>query len=189
MTDDEELVQSAVRNAVSMNVTRNIELATAEKFLRPYNARFATTFRVTESSDAPDIRCRDDTGRTLNLEIGMTQDEPWVIQALLHRSKGEPFLKRLQAEVELVSQGKRDPTARPPELDGAIGAAVRVINKKLVNDYGACCALVVRDASIQGWSWDQELDKIRAGLNLSRQPFDKGIWIVPLWNNTIFQVA
>ena len=64
-----------------------IERATAEGFLRLYNKETGNTFVVTGVGDAPDIKCQDNQGKTLNLEISLTEDRPRDIQAALGRSE------------------------------------------------------------------------------------------------------
>jgi hypothetical protein len=62
------------------------------------------------------------------------------------------------------------------------------IQEKLNKDYGQNVALVVRDTSPLDWEWDRVLDQIRSKLNLSRNPFDKGIWIISYSKDRIFRV-
>ena len=70
-----------------MKEKERIEKATAEGFLQLFNGHYNTTFDIVKLTDAPDVRCQDANGDTLNLEITLTQDQDQDIQALLGRSK------------------------------------------------------------------------------------------------------
>ena len=67
--------------------------------------------------------------------------------------------------------------------------AMNRIQPKLSKDYGANVALVVRDASPLPWSWEDVIDDIAACLDLSRNPFDKGIWIISASSNRIYKIV
>jgi len=62
------------------------------------------------------------------------------------------------------------------------------IQKKLNKNYGENVALVVQDASPLDWEWDRVTEQIRNRLDLSRNPFDKGIWIISYSKDRIFGV-
>lgn len=60
------------------------------------------------------------------------------------------------------------------------------ILQKLQKDYGSNVALVIRDSSPACWDWDSVVDQIRNMLNLSRNPFDRGIRIISFRKDRIF---
>jgi len=51
---------------------KDIEKATAQGFIKLYNAKMRTTYRIIDHSDSPDTRCVNSDGNKLNLEITMT---------------------------------------------------------------------------------------------------------------------
>jgi hypothetical protein len=59
-----------------MSEKHAIERETAEGFLLFYNQIFGTDFKVVEMADAPDVRCADSLGNSLNLEVTITEDRP-----------------------------------------------------------------------------------------------------------------
>jgi len=171
-----------------MDEKKDIEKATAECFIKLYNSQMGTSFSKVEQQDFPDIHCKDDQGNTLNLEIVLTEDRPNNIQALLGRSndKSSESLKQFNKDVR---NGKRNPLERTSCLQGNVmDMIVSRIQEKLNKDYGQNVALVVRDTSPLDWEWDRVLDQIRSKLNLSRNPFDKGIWIISYSKDRIFRV-
>jgi len=85
-----------------------IEKGTAEGFLALYNQHFSTDFQIVEMSDAPDARCVDSMGNTLNLEITTTEDRPGDIKALLGRSSSRS-LEALRAHLDRVARGNELP--------------------------------------------------------------------------------
>lgn len=91
-----------------MSEKQAIEKATAEGFLVLYNQLQGTDFRIVEMSDAPDVRCKDSHGRTLNIEITSTQDRPGDIKAILGRSNSRS-LESLRAHNERVARGEKQP--------------------------------------------------------------------------------
>lgn len=171
-----------------MDEKKDIEKATAECFIKLYNSQMGTSFSKVEQQDFPDIHCKDDQGNTLNLEIVLTEDRPNNIQALLGRSndKNIESLKQFNKDVR---NGKRNPLERTSCLQGNVmDMIVSRIQEKLNKDYGQNVALVVRDTSPLDWEWDRVLDQIRSKLNLSRNPFDKGIWIISYSKDRIFRI-
>jgi hypothetical protein len=62
------------------------------------------------------------------------------------------------------------------------------IQSKLSKDYGSNAALVVRDSSPLDWDWNLVTDQIKNMLNLKRNPFDKGIWIISYSKDKIFRI-
>ncbi len=155
-----------------------IEKATADAFIALYNSRCRTSFSVSEYSDAPDIRCKDADRNVLNLEITLTQDREGDIPSALDRSDHrsvESFLKH-RAEVKA---GRADPFDRVSCSSDVTARMVSAIQSKLQKDYGPNVALVVRHVSGSGWSWEKHVDQIVGGLNLDRNPFDMGIWVIP----------
>ena len=159
-----------------------IEKTTAEKFLTFYNAQMGTSYSIVELSESPDIRCIDSDGNKLNLEITLSEDCNGDIQSLLGRADHRNIdrsIEGLRAHQERVKQGKESIFDRVSCLSGNSGSMMIMrIQKKLTKAYGPNTALVARDTSGVDWDWNSVIDDIKAQLNLSQNPFDKGIWIL-----------
>ncbi len=165
-----------------------IEKATADAFIELYNSEMGTSFSIIEYSDAPDIRCQDSEGNKFNFEITLTEDRPKDIQANLGRSDHRS-LEALKKHLKDVNAGKADPLDRVSCLQGNVTAMiVSRIQLKFKKDYGKNAALVIRDVSPVGWDWDMVIDKIKSCLNLERNPFDKGIWIITYRKDKIYRI-
>lgn len=52
---------------------------------------------------------------------------------------------------------------------------------------GLNVALVIRDSSPLDWAWDATTDKIAELLNVERNPFDKGIWLISYSKDRIYK--
>lgn len=161
-----------------MNEKQRIEQATAIGFLGVYNRSEGADFKIIELRDAPDIVCSDSKGNKMNLEITLTEDRYGDIQDSLGRSD-QRSVENLSAHLAEVKSGKAD--LRFGSLGNALSKAATQIGKKLLNRYGANTALVVRDTSGVDWDWDCAVDELCNRLNILKNPFDKGIWII---NNT-----
>jgi len=159
-----------------VNEDKQIEQATAEGFLRLFNPRFGEEYEIVELQDAPDVRCRDSRRRRLNLEITLTEDRPRDIQAALGRSD-----HRNLENLSLASAGS---------LRGnVLEQAVKRINKKLCKQYGSSVALVVRDTSGVDWNWDLVVDDLKTQLDLARNPFDRGVWLLSGSMTEVYRVV
>lgn len=170
-----------------MDEKKAIEKATAERFLMLFNEHFRTDFSIVELSDTPDVKCQDSRNTELNLEITATEDRDRDIQAVLGRSNHRS-IEALRLHNERVAQGKEYPQFSA--LSGnVLDHAVKRISEKLLNSYGSNVALVVRDSSPLDWEWDTVIDDLRAKLNLARNPFDKGIWILNLSKTKLYRVT
>lgn len=165
-----------------------IERATAEGFLRLYNKETGNTFVVTGVGDAPDIKCQDNQGKTLNLEITLTEDRPRDIQAALGRSEHRSP-QALQEHLQRVREGKANPLERTSSLGGNVSSAIvsRILSK-LEKRYGSHTALVIRDTSGVDWDWDFEIPDIRDKLADISNPFDEGVWILNRSKDRLFRV-
>jgi hypothetical protein len=171
-----------------LNEKKDIERATAG-FIRVYNEKMRTTYRIIEDSDSPDIHCVDSDGNKLNLEITMTEDWPGDIKALLGRSDHRS-IEALKAHRANVEAGKASSLELVSCLQGnLIAMLVSRIQAKLNNDYGKNVALVVRDTCPADPDWDLVVEDIKAQLDLSRNPFDKGIWILSYAKDRLFRVV
>ena len=171
-----------------MNEKESIEKATADAFIKLYNLEYGTSFSVIEYSDSPDIRCKDEDGNSLNLEITLTEDRPRDIQAALGRSdhKSPESLKK---HLEEVKAGRANPLERVSCLQGNVTSMiVSRIQPKLKKDYGSSVALVIRDSSTLDWDWEVVRDQIVDGLNLKQNPFDKGIWVISKSKDRILKI-
>lgn len=164
-----------------------IERATADSFLPLYNSLHGETYRVVEHADAPDIRCANDAGDPLGLEITLTEDCPEDIKALLGRSEHRS-LDALRRSRRPGPDHGRFPPANSLSDSVAPLLASRIA-PKLTKDYGRRVALVVRDTSGVDWPWEAALDDTRALLDLSRNPFEKGIWLLNSRMSTLYRIA
>ncbi len=165
-----------------------IEKATADAFIKLYNTEMGTSFSIVEYSDSPDIRCKDPEGNTFNFEITLTEDWPKDIQALLGRSD-HLSIEALRQHLSKVKVGKASPLERVRCLQGnVVEMIVTRIQPKLEKDYGHNVALVIRDSSPIGWDWNLVVDHIKNRLNLLRNPFDKGIWVISYSKDKIFRL-
>ncbi|MEW6388210.1 MAG: hypothetical protein AB1491_11905 [Thermodesulfobacteriota bacterium] len=163
-----------------------IEKATAEAFIKLYNEMMGTSFRIIEHSDAPDFQCSDSQNNELKLEITLTEDLPKDIAALCGRSNHRS-IEALKDHMAKVKEGKAHPLERVSSFPGNVTETlVHRIRKKLNKDYGRNTALVIRDTSPLDWDWSMVIDSVKQSLDLSRNPFDKGIWIVSYDKDRIF---
>jgi hypothetical protein len=161
-----------------LNEKEAIEQATADAFVELYNLEMGTSFSIAEYSDAPDVRCKDQKGNTLNLEITLTEDRPGDIQASLGRSESRS-LETLKKYLDDVKAGKANLFDRVSCLQGnVIQMIVSRIQPKLNKDYGSNTALVIRDPSPIDWDWGLVADQIKGLVDLTRNPFEKGIWVI-----------
>ena len=166
-----------------------IELETAEKFTELYNSQMGTSFSIIKHSDAPDFYCQDKEGTELKIEITLTEDRPGDIQALLGRSDARSP-EALKRHNEAVERGEESIFESVSCLQGNVSQmAKNRIQPKLDKDYGSNTALVVRDVSPLGWSWETVLDEIASSLDLRNNPFDKGIWLIAFSSNKIFRIV
>jgi hypothetical protein len=174
---------------MQLDEKKAIEKATAEGFLKLYNQDMDTSYRIAEHSDSPDIRCEDTTGNRMNLEITLTEDRPGDIQALLGRSD-HLSQEASKARYEEVRQGKRNIFECTRCLSGNVMAMIMErIRRKLRSDYGPNTALVIRDTSRLDWDWDVVVEDVKNTLNLTNNPYDKGIWIISNSKDRIFRVS
>lgn len=169
-----------------MSEKQAIERATAEGFLVLYNQLQGTDFRIVEISDAPDVRCVDSLGNPLNLEITTTEDRPGDIKAILGRSNGRT-LEALRAHLERVARGEEQPQFSSLS-DEVSDQLVERVQSKMMNDYGLNAALVVRDTSGVDWDWDDVIPAICSRLDLKRNPFSRGIWVLSRVKDRLFQI-
>lgn len=171
-----------------MNEKEAIEKATADAFIELYNSERGSSFSIIEYSDAPDIRCQDPDGNKFSFEITLTEDRPKDIQAQLGRSDHKSS-ESLKKHLEDVKAGKANPLEKVSCLQGNVTAMiVNRIQLKLKKDYGSNVALVVRGASSSDWDWGIVINQIKAQLNLERNPFDKGIWIITCRKDKIYRL-
>ena len=165
-----------------MSEKQAIEKATGEGFLDLYNRLQSTDFRIVEMSDAPDVRCMDSLGKTLNLEITTTEDRPGDIKAVLGRSNSRSL------EALRVARGEEQPQFS--SLSGTVSdQLVGRLQNKMMNDYGSNAALVVQDTSGVDWDWDYVIPTIRSRLDLKKNPFSQGIWVLSRAKDRLFQIG
>jgi hypothetical protein len=170
-----------------VNEKQKIEQATAEGYLKLFNHHFGTDFGIVELGDAPDVRCQGSKGQELNLEISLTEDRPRDIQAALGRSNHRSA-EALAEHNKRVAEGKEKPQFS--SLSGnAVDQVIRRINEKLLKSYGPNTPLVVRDTSGADWDWDLVIEELRQNMNLQRNPFDRGIWILNFAKTKLYQIT
>ena len=168
-----------------MNEKIDIERGTAEGFLKLYNQYYETSFEIDEISDSPDVRCIDESGERLNIEITMTEDESGTIQAFLGRSS-KLSLYTLKEQNKRTSEGLEAP--RFHTIETSYEVLVERINSKLQKDYGSNAALVIRDVSGMDWEWETIVDRLSDNINLSINPFSKGIWLLSFRGEKLFRL-
>lgn len=172
-----------------MTEKEDIELETAEKFIELYNSQMGTSFSIVKHSDAPDFYCQDKEGTELKIEITLTEDRPGDIQALLGRSDARSP-EAMKLHTEAVERGEESIFESVSCLqDNVSQMAKNRIQPKLDKDYGSNTALVVRDVSPLGWSWETVIGDLASSLDLRNNPFDKGIWLIAFSSNKIFQIV
>lgn len=169
-----------------MNEKQLIERYTADGFLELYNRRYGESYSIACHADAPDIRCRNEGGKFLNLEITLTEDRPRDIAATLGRSSHRDI------GLHLVNARSTTPElALPPASSLAGNVSDRLLSRigaKLDRDYGPRVALVIRDTSPLDWEWDFVLDDVRSQLALHDSPFDMGIWLLNLSKTRLYEI-
>lgn len=57
------------------------------------------------------------------------------------------------------------------------------------NDYGSNTALVVRDMSGGDWDWNDVIPALRSRLDLTKNPFSRGIWVLSRVKDRLFPIA
>ena len=170
-----------------MSEKRAIEKATAEGFLALYNQRQNSDFRIVRMCDAPDVRCEDSLGKALNLEITTTEDRPGDIKAVLGRcnSRGAGALR---IQLERVARNEEKP--QYSSLSEVVSSQLFArLQSKMMNDYGANTALVVRDTSGVDWDWHHVIPTIRSRLDFTKNPFSRGIWVLSRAKDRLFQIG
>lgn len=172
-----------------MSEKEAIERSIAEKFLKLYNSEMSSSYEITKHSDAPDFICHDKIGNELRLEITLTEDRPKDIQALLGRSNARSP-EELKRHLEAVKRGEESIFESVSCLQDNVSYMARSrIQPKLNKDYGPNTALVVRDTSGVPWAWDSSIKDLSASLDLSNNPFDKGIWLISFVSERIFRIV
>ncbi len=158
--------------------TQQIELASAKSFLREYNRANETSYEVVCPADAPDILCKDSTGDVLNLEMTTSDDRDGDIQAALGRSEGRS-VDVVKTPLERGRQGRAHVLSLVSNLEtDVVPRVAECIRKKLLKDYGTNVALVVYHKTGCQWTWDRGVRLVRDRIDLTANPYDKGIWIL-----------
>ena len=157
-----------------MSEKQESEKATAEGFLNLFNEYHKTDYRITEIADAPDVRCKNATGESLNLEITLTEDRPGDIKAILGRSD-QRDIKNISSVGSRLSQNVLEQVRKR-------------IKDKATKRYGPHTALVIRDTSGVNWDWNNVAGAISDQSQLDYNPFDNGVWILNLSKTKIFRV-
>lgn len=167
----------------------SIEEGTADGFLRIYNKENRRTFKIVRLADSPDVECKDDEGKTLNIEITLTEDRPGDIPSALGRSQ-QRSPEALREHLQRVRDGKAKTLERTSSLGGNVSdAIISRIRPKLLKRYGAHTALVIRDTSGVDWDWDWEIPELQNKLAGISNPFDEGIWILNRSKDRLFRIV
>ncbi len=143
------------------------ELATAEIFLTIYNQRKGTSYEPVAVEDVPDIRCADSlSGKVLEIEVTLLVDRPDDIPYLFDRVKIHD-----EFSLQRVVDFKRD----------AIPRLASQLEEKLLSNYGARAALLIRQVSPL-WSatdWQREAPSVVSKILKGREKFyGMGVWIL-----------
>lgn len=172
-----------------MNEKRDIEVGTADGFVRLYNAEKGASLRVVRHGDSPDVECEDNNGRKLNIEITLTEDRSRDIQALLGRSDYRSP-EALRKHLEDVHAGRADPLDRVSALNGNVASSLALrLRSKFLKRYGTHTALVIGDSSGVDWDWYLELPNLRQELASEVNPFDEGVWIINRTKDRLFRLC
>jgi len=172
-----------------MTEKETIELETAKEFLKLYNSQQGTSYEIIKHGDAPDFHCQDQDGINLYLETTLTEDQAGDIPALLGRSEAKSP-QALKQHLDAVKRGEASIFDSVSCLQGNVSQMAQTrIQPKLAKDYGSDVALVVRDVSPLGWSWETVLGELASSLDLENNPFDKGIWIISTASRKIYRVV
>jgi hypothetical protein len=155
-----------------MEEKKIIERDTAEGFLQIYNPRFGYNYIIKELSEIPDVICVDDKGQELNLEITMTEDRPGDIKISLGRAEG------VSIDANGNVHGKMGPASCLTR--NVTDSIVKRLHAKFTKQYGVDTALVIRDTSGVDWDWILALETIKQRVDFSKNPFDRGVWILNL---------
>ena len=174
-----------------MSEKEEIEQSTAKHFLELYNKEYQTEYYIVEHSDSPDILCKDKEENIFNIEITMTQDKDKDIQALLGRSNHKS-VEVLKEKMRKYKNGEIsfEEIRGTSFSDNSIPMLLEAIRKKSSKDYGNNVALVIRDTSPLGWDYTIHLNDIREQIQaiFTKKVFDKGIWLINLNLNKIYQL-
>lgn len=146
------------------SVKKQIEKATAERFLAVFNRRFGTAFRVTQLAETPDVRCQDSsTGKRLYLEVTLLEDWEGDIQSILSGDEQTVMSPIISFEEDALPRLKKR------------------LNKKLLASYGPDTALVIRQVSPL-WSatdWRRYVRLIGDEVLEGREKnYGAGIWLL-----------
>ena len=118
----------------------------------------------------------------------MTEDRYGDIPALLSPSDTKS-LDALKRHLDAVERGEESIFQSVSSSDSICEVAAGRIRPKLKKDYGPNTALVLLDMSGVPWDWSFETQRLRSLLDLRRNPYDKGIWIVLLVGKRIFRIV
>lgn len=165
-----------------------IEHETAKAFIKLYNSETQSFYKIIRYG-IPDIVCKDKKNNELKLEITLTEDRDGDIQALLGRSNART-IETLEKDLSAVERGEKSIFDIVSCFTDVLQMATVRIQKKLNKDYGSNTALVVRDTSGVCWDdWDTTVKNLVSLLDLTHNPFDKGIWILSSRKDKIFRVV
>lgn len=157
-----------MKNKNELSEKQLIEKATAELFLKIYNAKFGTSFQIQELSDTPDVVCFDEKRKKiLNLEISLLEDLPGDVGYQLGRGR-EPNSPTTGTTVKSF-------------YDDSLKQLQKSLENKLRSSYDSNTALVHRQESPL-WKpkeWEVVAHRFRNGvLSDNENNYGQGIWII-----------
>ena len=152
---------------------RRIEMATVDAFVSLFNASQRQDYATLQYGDAPDARCQNGSGQTMQVEVTLTEDNPGDFA---------------------WSLGRRDkrPNRTPPGnclQRNVLDQLLKRIDAKILKRYGTGTALVIRDSSGVDWDWEYVADEIRSALKQRPNPYDMGIWILNRAKSRLFRLT
>ena len=163
-----------MKNQNGLSEKQRIEKATAELFLKIYNAKFGTGYQIQELSDTPDVICIDkNSDEVLKLEISLLEDLPGDVPYQLGRNR-KPI----------------SPTTRTTAVsfwDDTVKQLQKSLENKLLARYDSNTALVLRQVSIlwEPEDWEVVAHRFRNGVLVGKENnYGKGVWIICTDNST-----
>jgi hypothetical protein len=140
---------------------RNCEELAARDFLKGYNSLQGSHFQLVDESSEPDFHAQDlNTNAILHFEVTQGTSRKWI-DTWRELHEGTYDNNRLGKSISIQE-----------ECD----TCTERILKKFSKRYGPNCALAVYYFSPL---WAKEFLKVlRASIDFSQSPFDRGIWLV-----------
>ena len=152
---------------------RRIEMATVDAFVSLFNASQRQDYAILQYGDAPDARCQNGSGQTMQVEVTLTEDNPGDSAWSLGKHDKRP---------------NRTPPGNCLQLN-VLDQLLKRVDAKILKRYGTGTALVIRDSSGVDWDWEYVADEIRSALKQRPNPYDMGIWILNRAKSRLFRLT